>query len=77
MKSTPAKQTVSHLCGILGISKDQWSAGIDQNERQRFDSILEKVLTELEPTALSEQLFCPLRLLNEEVRRMMGELFGV
>lgn len=118
LKSTPAKQTVSHLYGILGISKDQWSAGIDQNERQRFDSILEKVLTELEPTALSEQLFCinffqldilsptgrntqttlddmsttPVkeerdalvlpqkridRQINEEVRRMMGELFGV
>lgn len=99
--------------GILGISKDQWSSStVDTNERQRFDTIFEKVLTEIDPIALNEQIFCinffqldvlsptnpktsPFaitpnkesssavpqkrldRQINEEVRRMMGELFGI
>ncbi|XP_041780962.1 exocyst complex component 1 [Anopheles merus] len=106
--------------GILGTSKEMWSPGAEAIERQRFDSILEKVLAELEPVALSEQHFCiaffqldvisptakntqttldaasnetvnqkderdtalhiPQRRLdrqiNEDVRRMMGELFA-
>ena len=108
---------VSPLYGILGFPKDQWSSTcVDANERQRFDSVLEKVLTELEPIALNEQMFCinffqldvlsptsssknaPAfavtpnkdsnssmtipqkrldRQINEEVRRMMSELFGI
>jgi exocyst complex component 1 len=100
--------------GILGISKEHWSSNIiDANERQRFDTILEKVLTELEPVALQEQMFCinffqldvlsptsstkasPFaitpnkdtsqsipqkrldRQINEDVRKMMSELFGI
>uniref|UniRef100_A0A182N268 Exocyst complex component Sec3 PIP2-binding N-terminal domain-containing protein n=1 Tax=Anopheles dirus TaxID=7168 RepID=A0A182N268_9DIPT len=106
--------------GILGVNKEMWSPGAEPAERQRFDLILEKVLAELEPVALSEQHFCiaffqldvisptgkntqttldaasgegiaqkderdtalqiPQRRLdrqiNEEVRRMMGELFA-
>ncbi len=118
IKGQQAKQANSQLYGILGINKENWGQGIDQNERRRFDSILEKVLTELEPIALNEQLFCinffqldilsPTgrntqttldemsvtpskedkdvlvlpqkridRQINEEVRRMMTELFGV
>lgn len=101
------------LYGILGLPKDQWSSSaVDNHERQRFDMVLEKVLTELEPMALHEQMFCinffqlsvmsPTsknppnlamtpnkdnsmsmpqkkldRLINEEVRRMMSELFSV
>jgi hypothetical protein len=100
--------------GILGIAKDQWSSTIvDATERQRFDAVFEKVLTEIDPVALNEQLFCisffqldvlsptsssktnPFaitpnkdgsaptsqkrldRQINEEVRRMMSELFGI
>lgn len=112
----------SHPYGILGINREQWSAGAEPAERQKFDSILEKVLAELEPVALSEQHFCIAffqldvisptgkntqttldastaiqekekdrderdtalaipqkrldRQINEDVRRMMGELFG-
>lgn len=118
LKGQPTKQTAAPVYGILGLNKDQWSTGIDANERKLFDSVLEKVLTELEPIALSEQLFCinffkldtlssnggkntqttldddsltpskeeassilPQkridRQINEEVRRMMGELFGI
>lgn len=108
-------QPKASLYGILGLPKDQWSStAVDSNERQRFDSVLEKVLTELEPIALNEQMFCinffqldvlsPTsstknapslavtpnkdtslnipqkrldRQINEEVRRMMSELFGI
>jgi exocyst complex component 1 len=101
--------TKASLYGILGLPKDNWSSSaVDNSERQRFDSVLEKVLTELEPVALGEQMFCinffqlsvmsptktsPTklaitpnkdipqkkldRLINEEVRRMMSELFSV
>lgn len=44
--------------GMLGINKEQWTSGLEASERQRFDTIMEKVLTELEPVALSEQHFC-------------------
>ncbi|XP_065092557.1 exocyst complex component 1 [Ochlerotatus camptorhynchus] len=106
--------------GILGVNRELWSAGAEPAERQKFDSILEKVLAELEPVALSEQHFCIAffqldvisptgkntqttldmtaalhdkerderdtavlipqkrldRQINEDVRRMMGELFS-
>lgn len=51
------KQSVQTY-GMLGINKEQWTSGLDVSERQRFDTIMEKVLTELEPVALSEQHFC-------------------
>lgn len=57
-KSPQSAKQVSQPWGILGINKDQWSNGIDSSERQRFDSVLERVLAELEPVALSEQHFC-------------------
>ncbi|XP_059608782.1 exocyst complex component 1 [Phlebotomus argentipes] len=102
--------------GIIGINRDLWAPGIEGAERQKLDGILEKVLGDLEPMALSEQLFCisffqmdvlsPTsrntqttldaaaaerddqavvvsppqkridRQINEEVRKMMTELFG-
>lgn len=116
LNSSKAKlQPKPSLYGILGLPKEQWnSTAIDSNERQRFDAVLEKVLTELEPIALNEQMFCinffqldvlsPTssgknapslavtpnkdtslaipqkrldRQINEEVRRMMSELFGI
>ncbi|XP_055693558.1 exocyst complex component 1 [Lutzomyia longipalpis] len=105
--------------GIIGINRDLWAPGIEGAERQKLDGILEKVLGDLEPVALSEQMFCisffqmdvlsPTtrntqttleavaagerderdtavivsppqkkidRQINEEVRKMMTELFG-
>lgn len=45
--------------GLLGVNRDAWSSnGIETTEREKFDTILEKVLNELEPIALEEQLFC-------------------
>lgn len=57
-KSPQSTKQVSQPWGILGVNKELWSLGIDSNERKRFDLILEKVLAELEPFALSEQHFC-------------------
>lgn len=50
--------TQSSSYGILGINCEQWSVGLDPNDRRKFDSILERVLAQLEPVALSEQMFC-------------------
>ncbi|KAI8041388.1 exocyst complex component 1 [Drosophila gunungcola] len=44
--------------GTLGINRDQWGPGVESADRIRFDALLEKVLAELEPIALQEQLFC-------------------
>lgn len=57
-KSPQSTKQQAQAYGILGINKEQWSNGLDANERQRFDTVMEKVLTELEPVALSEQHFC-------------------
>lgn len=57
IKGQQAKQANSQVYGVLGINKESWSQGIDQNERKKFDGILEKVLTELEPIALNERKF--------------------
>lgn len=52
----PGKASVSS--GLLGVERDQWDIEIDQAERQRFDEVLEKVLSQLEPVCLAEQNFC-------------------
>lgn len=57
-KSPQSAKQIGQPYGILGVIKEVWSNGVDAAERQRFDSILEKVLAELEPVALSEQHFC-------------------
>ncbi|XP_054735089.1 exocyst complex component 1-like isoform X1 [Anastrepha obliqua] len=44
--------------GTLGVNRDQWGPGVENADRERFDSVLEKVLAELEPVALQEQMFC-------------------
>lgn len=104
--------------GMIGVNRDLWPTGIDSDERRKLDTLLEKVLADLEPVALSEQQFCITffqmdatspslfkpppsdalnvsvegsgdrssssdqsqrrtgKQINEEVRRMMTELFG-
>lgn len=57
-KSPQSAKQVAQPYGILGVNKELWSNGLDSMERHRFDGILEKVLAELEPVALSEQHFC-------------------
>ncbi|XP_017842021.1 exocyst complex component 1 [Drosophila busckii] len=59
MSTSSRKSAVSSIpYGTLGINRDQWGAGVDAADRLRFDALLEKVLAELEPIALQEQLFC-------------------
>lgn len=59
MSSSSRKSAVSTIPhGTLGINRDQWGPGVDSADRVRFDALLEKVLAELEPIALQEQLFC-------------------
>lgn len=57
-KTQPTTKQVAQPYGLLGINRELWSNGVEANERQKFDLILEKVLAELEPVALSEQMFC-------------------
>lgn len=40
------------------MDKEFWAQESDAQERQRFDQVLEAVLSELEPICLSEQNFC-------------------
>lgn len=57
--STSKKGAVSSVPhGTLGVNRDQWGPGVDLADRERFDTVLEKVLAELEPIALQEQKFC-------------------
>uniref|UniRef100_A0A8D9BVJ3 Exocyst complex component 1 n=1 Tax=Cacopsylla melanoneura TaxID=428564 RepID=A0A8D9BVJ3_9HEMI len=44
--------------GLLGVEREQWPAESDPMERQRFDTVLDTVLSQLEPVCLSEQNFC-------------------
>jgi len=43
---------------LLGVDKEFWAQESDAQARQRFDQVLEAVLSELEPICLSEQNFC-------------------
>ncbi|XP_050428979.1 exocyst complex component 1 [Adelges cooleyi] len=100
---------------LLGVDKELWTLESDAKERQRFDQVLETVLSELEPICLSEQNFCVTffqldvlspqikntqttldsvdgkinqdstpalpktkieKKINEDVRKMMGEIFA-
>lgn len=55
---SPQSKAITQLYGILSISKDQWTNGVDVSERQRFETISDEVLTKLEPMTLNEQNFC-------------------
>lgn len=43
---------------LLGVDRDQWGSELDMQERQKFDEIFERVLSELQPVCLAEQEFC-------------------
>ncbi|XP_022215420.2 LOW QUALITY PROTEIN: exocyst complex component 1 [Drosophila obscura] len=59
MSTSSRKSAISTIpYGTLGINRDQWGPGVESADRVRFDALLEKVLAELEPIALQEQLFC-------------------
>ncbi|XP_076043621.1 exocyst complex component Sec3 [Oratosquilla oratoria] len=43
---------------LLGVDREQWGSELDISERQKFDEIFERVLSELQPVCLTEQEFC-------------------
>lgn len=43
---------------LLGVDRDLWGSELDMQERQKFDEIFERVLSELQPVCLAEQEFC-------------------
>ncbi|XP_063594157.1 exocyst complex component 1-like isoform X1 [Penaeus indicus] len=50
--------TRANTGALLGVDRDQWGSELDMQERQKFDEIFERVLSELQPVCLAEQEFC-------------------
>lgn len=57
-RRTSIGSRTSGSSGLLGIEKEQWTHDFDEEERARFDQVLETVLSHIEPVCLSEQNFC-------------------
>lgn len=51
--TTPTKNTA-----LIGMDKELWSLDVSLETRKNYDSVLEQVLTQLEPVCLQEQQFC-------------------
>ena len=45
---------------LLAQEREQWKATDETNDREKFDELLERALTQLEPMFLAEQKFCML-----------------
>lgn len=43
---------------LIGLERDQWTLDVASHDRKKFDTVLEQVLTQLEPVFLQEQQFC-------------------
>lgn len=50
--------TKSRSFSLLGADCEAFGSELDISERQKFDKLLEKILSELEPVCLAEQQFC-------------------
>ncbi|CAH1965658.1 unnamed protein product [Acanthoscelides obtectus] len=53
-----ANGNVSTPTTLIGLDRDQWTLETSTQDRQRYDKVLEKVLTQLEPVFMQEQQFC-------------------
>lgn len=51
--STPTKNLA-----LLGVDREQWTSDVIPEDRKKYDSVLEQVLSLLEPVCLQEQQFC-------------------
>ncbi|XP_018331372.1 exocyst complex component 1 [Agrilus planipennis] len=51
--STPTRNLA-----LLGLDREQWTLEVISDDRQRYEIIIEQVLTQLEPVCLQEQQFC-------------------
>lgn len=49
---------VSSPTSLIGLDKDLWTLETSSQDRKRYDTILEQVLTQLEPVFMQEQQFC-------------------
>ncbi|KAJ8912081.1 hypothetical protein NQ315_000587 [Exocentrus adspersus] len=43
---------------LIGLDKDMWTLETSAQDRKRYDTVLEQVLTQLEPVFMQEQQFC-------------------
>lgn len=43
---------------LIGLDRDQWTLEANSQDRKKYDSVLEQVLTQLEPVFIQEQQFC-------------------
>ncbi|CAH0552972.1 unnamed protein product [Brassicogethes aeneus] len=43
---------------LIGLDRDQWTLDTNSQDRNKYDSVLEQVLTQLEPVFMQEQQFC-------------------
>ncbi|KAL3276809.1 hypothetical protein HHI36_012172 [Cryptolaemus montrouzieri] len=50
--------TLTSPTSLLGHDRDIWSLEISADDRKKYDTILDQVLTQLEPVCLQEQMFC-------------------
>lgn len=53
-----AYSAVSSPTSLIGLDKDLWTLETSSQDRKRYDTILEQVLTQLEPVFMQEQQFC-------------------
>ncbi|KAJ8962253.1 hypothetical protein NQ318_018227 [Aromia moschata] len=49
---------VSSPTSLIGLDRDMWTLETSSQDRKRYDTVLEQVLTQLEPVFLQEQQFC-------------------
>lgn len=49
---------MSSPTSLIGLDKDLWTLETSSQDRKRYDTILEQVLTQLEPVFMQEQQFC-------------------
>ncbi|KAF7270489.1 hypothetical protein GWI33_016555 [Rhynchophorus ferrugineus] len=50
--------TVTSPTTLIGLDREFWTLDTSSSDRKKYETILEQVLTQLEPVFLQEQLFC-------------------
>ncbi|KAJ8969647.1 hypothetical protein NQ314_001649 [Rhamnusium bicolor] len=49
---------LSSPTSLIGLDRDLWTLETNSQDRKRYDTVLEQVLTQLEPVFMQEQQFC-------------------
>ncbi|CAH1176958.1 unnamed protein product [Phaedon cochleariae] len=75
-----AYSNVTSPVTLIGLDRDQWTYETSTKDRERYDSVLEEVLTQLEPVFLQEQQFCfkffQLDVINPSTKNTLTTLDG-